>query len=90
MRQLLGVWTVMTLAVAYTCAQNLDDLPQYKPDEKIAECETIRSWGSGDMASLMKPWEAGFRKYQPGVRFSDTQFIERWVHAVPSWKFGIT
>ena len=32
----------------------------------------IRSWGSPQMGDLMKRWEAGFRKYQPGICFEDT------------------
>ena len=31
----------------------------------------IRIWGSGPMEGLLRAWEAGFRKSQPGVRFSN-------------------
>ena len=63
---------MLALAATCVCAQNLADLPQYKPEQKINECETIRSWGNADMASLLKSWEEGFRKHHPGVRFADT------------------
>jgi len=70
--RLLEVWAMLALAATCVCAQSLADLPQYKPEQKIAECETIRSWGNVDMASLLKSWEEGFRKHHPGVRFADT------------------
>ena len=48
---------------------NLDDLPQYKPDQKVSG--TIRIWGSGYFAqgNLGKYWEEGFRKYHPDIKF---------------------
>src|SRR6266511_1677216 len=72
MRRLLALWSMLTLAGTYAYAQTPNNLPEYKPQQKLSECETIRSWGSGDMADVMKAWESGFRKYQPGVRFADT------------------
>ncbi len=67
-------YVVAAIVIAATAAvgQKLTDLPQYKPDYKAAMCETIRSWGSSDMAGLLKSWEEGFRKYQPGIQFFDT------------------
>ena len=62
----------LLFTATFAFAQKLDDLPQYKPEHKASECETIRSWGSSDMAGLMKSWEEGFRKYQPGIQFVDT------------------
>ncbi len=74
MRRRLSIFNVGVVVISATCAagQKLTDLPQYKPEYKAAQCETIRSWGSSDMAGLMKAWEEGFRKYQPGIQFSDT------------------
>src|ERR1700704_1449260 len=48
---------------------DLDDLPQYKPEQKISG--TIRVWGSGYFAqgNLGKYWEEGFRKYHPEIKF---------------------
>ncbi len=47
----------------------LDDLPEYKPEQKVSG--TIRIWGSGYFAqgNLGKYWEEGFRKYQPDIKF---------------------
>ncbi len=47
----------------------LDDLPEYKPEQKVSG--TIRVWGSGYFAqgNLGNYWEEGFRKYHPDVKF---------------------
>jgi phosphate transport system substrate-binding protein len=47
----------------------LDDLPEYKPEQKLSG--TIRVWGSGYFAqgNLGKYWEDGFRKYHPEIKF---------------------
>src|SRR6266851_1970379 len=47
----------------------LDDLPEYKPDQKLSG--TIRIWGSGYFAqgNLGNYWEEGFRKYHPDINF---------------------
>jgi phosphate transport system substrate-binding protein len=50
----------------------LDSLPPYHPGEGVAG--TIRLWGHGApgldfMGMLVKSWEDGFRKFQPGVHF---------------------
>src|SRR6266404_5479318 len=71
-RRFLRVCLPIALAVACAHAQKVDSLPQYKPERRLLELEIIRSWGSEDMAGLMKSWEAGFRKYQPEIRFKDT------------------
>ncbi len=54
--------------VFYTTKFNLDNLPEYKPEQKVAG--TIRLWGlnyltDGDLA---KYWEDGFRKYHPDIK----------------------
>jgi len=53
----------------YTKRWNLDDLPEYKPEQKVSG--TIRVWGSGYFKEghLGTYWEEGFRKYQPDVKF---------------------
>src|SRR5712664_1005355 len=47
----------------------LDDLPEYKPEQKISGA--IRVWGSGYFAqgNLRNYWEDGFRKYHPDIKF---------------------
>jgi phosphate transport system substrate-binding protein len=56
-------------AANIVAAANLDSLPQYRPQQQVTG--TLRSWGSPDMAGLLKDWEQGFREYHPEVRFAD-------------------
>lgn len=53
----------------YTKRWNLDDLPEYNPEQNVSG--TIRLWGSGYFAqgNLGKYWEEGFHAYQPGIKF---------------------
>jgi phosphate transport system substrate-binding protein len=51
-------------------AQDPSALPEYKPERQLSG--VIRSWGTNRMATLMKYWEQGFRKYQPNVWFVDS------------------
>ena len=67
---ILWLFLMLTLTRAYT--QNPEKLPSYQPEQTVSG--TIRIWGHGSpkhdfMGRLMKYWEEGFRKYQPGVRF---------------------
>ena len=48
------------------------ELASYKPAQTIQTPEILRSWGSDEMAPLMKEWERAFTRYQPQVRFADT------------------
>ena len=63
MKSLCSLLTCVSLAAAPT-------LPEYKPESRVSG--VIRSWGSNHMATLMKYWQQGFRKYQPNVSFVDT------------------
>jgi phosphate transport system substrate-binding protein len=52
--------------------QALDGLPHYQPQQLVSG--TIRLWGHGApvldfMGMLVKSWEEGFAKFQPGVKF---------------------
>src|SRR5438477_4796074 len=51
-------------------AQDLSSLPDYRPDQRVSG--VLRSRGNDQMTALMKQWEKGFRKYQPGIQFADT------------------
>jgi phosphate transport system substrate-binding protein len=53
-------------------AQSVPQLAPYKPETKLRGPEVLRSWGSKEMADLMRLWESGFEHYQPEVRFADT------------------
>ncbi len=65
---------LITLLLVFTPvrAQNLDDLPQYKPERRVSG--TIRLWGHGSpkhdfVGKLVRSWEKGFARYQPDVKF---------------------
>src|SRR5260370_2409325 len=50
----------------------INGLPYYQPQQQVSG--TIRLWGHGApvldfMGMLVKSWEDGFAKYQPGVKF---------------------
>lgn len=53
----------------YAKRWNLDDLPPYKPEQKVSG--VLRIWGSGYFAQgkLRQYWEEEFRKYQPDMTF---------------------
>jgi phosphate transport system substrate-binding protein len=72
MRPLLAwvAWPAAACTVSLACAQDLSALPEYRPEASVSG--VIRSWGSDHMGTLMKYWEEGFRRYQPGVWFQDT------------------
>ena len=63
MKGLCSLLTCVSLAAS-------PSLPEYKPESRVSG--VIRSWGSNRMATLMKYWQQGFRKYQPNVSFVDT------------------
>ena len=48
---------------------SLDDLPPYAPAQQVSG--TIRNNGSA-FAGLLAAWEAGFKKYHPGITFQDS------------------
>ena len=54
--------------VFYTTRFNLDDLPHYKPGQRVSG--TIRLWGLNYITdgNLARYWEEGFRKYHPDAR----------------------
>jgi phosphate transport system substrate-binding protein len=56
------------LACAEVAADN-SALPEYRPGRQVSG--VLRSWGNDHMAAMMKNWEEGFHKYQPGVFFTD-------------------
>jgi phosphate transport system substrate-binding protein len=62
-------FSLCALLAHATFAKDVSTLPEYRPEQKISG--VIRSWGNPHMASLMKNWEAGFRRFQPDVYFAD-------------------
>jgi phosphate transport system substrate-binding protein len=63
--------TYVLIAVAVE-AQSIPQLAPYKPETQLSSPEILRSWGSKEMAGLMRLWEADFERYQPNIRFADT------------------
>jgi phosphate transport system substrate-binding protein len=57
-------------AVCTAAGLESSSLPDYRPQRHVSGM--FRSSGSNHMAALMSAWEAGFKKYQPGVQFADT------------------
>src|SRR5258706_12742513 len=51
-------------------AQEQSAVPDYRPDRQVSG--VLRSRGNARMATLMKQWEQGFKKYQPDIQFADT------------------
>jgi phosphate transport system substrate-binding protein len=68
---LLSVGALVAFAAHAASAAHTttETLPDYRPESTVSG--TLRSWGNPHMAALMKRWEAGFRKYQPGITFED-------------------
>jgi phosphate transport system substrate-binding protein len=77
MRRFLLVSMMLLCAVASARAQELERLPKYQPEQTVAG--TLRLWGHGSpdtdfMGRLVKSWEEGFSRYQPGVRFENRMY----------------
>lgn len=62
------VWLIVALIATWAQAQSLNDLPAYKPQQKVHG--TIRQFGYS-LGEMMPIWEEGFRKYQPEITFND-------------------
>jgi phosphate transport system substrate-binding protein len=66
----------MLLACAATtvfdtvAAQEPSALLDYQPRQQVSG--TLRSSGNGHMATLMKYWQEGFKRYHPEIRFADS------------------
>ena len=76
-RRSLTILTALALASACVCAQDPKVLPHYQPEQFVKG--TIRIWGHGSpkhnfMGRLMKYWEEGFRKYQPGIQIENKMY----------------
>lgn len=60
----------LTLWLGMLPTARAGDLPAYRPQARVSG--TVRIWGSPDDGWLIEELAAGFRKYQPGVRFQAT------------------
>ncbi len=68
---------MILFSTARVYGQNPEALPHYQPGQTVAG--TIRVWGHGSfkrdfMGRLMKYWEEGFRKYQPGIQIENRMY----------------
>src|ERR1700674_1637787 len=70
MKTLIASLLIAVVFPAGAAAQGLSSLPDYRPDQQVSG--VLRSRGNDQMTALMKQWEKGFRKYQPGIQFADT------------------
>lgn len=71
----------------YTQAFDISDLPQYKPDKKVAG--VIRIWGLNYLAdgNMAEYWEEGFRKYHPGAKIEWS--LKTTLTAIPGLYTGL-
>src|SRR6185312_10013464 len=60
----------LTVALGMASSGRAGDLPVYRPQAQVDG--TIKVWGSPEDGWLIDELEAGFRRYQPRVRFQDT------------------
>jgi phosphate transport system substrate-binding protein len=63
--------------VSSSRAQAAGSLPAYQPQQTVTG--TLRLWGHGSpttdfMGKLVRSWEDGFRKYQPGIQFENRMY----------------
>jgi phosphate transport system substrate-binding protein len=56
---------LLTLVLARLSAQDIESLPEYRPDQTVSG--DIRIWGTAAMLSITKYWGQDFRKHQPNV-----------------------
>src|SRR5512146_90063 len=60
----------LAISLGFSRPGHADDLPGYRPQTRVSG--TIRVWGSPDDGWLIEELEAGFRNYQPDVRFEQS------------------
>src|ERR1700730_10903811 len=69
MKTVIAGASLAIMFAASVAAQGLLSLPDYRPDRQVSA--VLRSRGNEQMTALMKQWEKGFRKSQPGIQFAD-------------------
>src|ERR1700730_2002658 len=69
MKTVIAGASLAIMFAASVAAQGLASLPDYRPDQEVSG--VLRSRGNDQMTALMKQWEKGFRKSQPGIQFAD-------------------
>lgn len=62
-----AIWILIALAAATSARA---DYPDYVPTREVHG--PLRVWGSGNMARVLRAWEAGFRRYHPDATFTES------------------
>ena len=75
--RLIPTLALVMLGITRGSAQDVEKLAHYKPQQIVTG--TIRIWGHGSpkhdfMGKLMKYWEDGFSKYQPGIHIENRMY----------------
>jgi phosphate transport system substrate-binding protein len=70
----LTVFASLALIVS-AHAEEIDTFPAYRAEQQVTG--VIRTWGHGSLeqdfiGGLVRTWETGFRKHQPGISFDTT------------------
>lgn len=60
----------LAISLGMARAARAEELPTYRPQTRASG--TVRIWGSLEDSSLIAGLQAGFRSYEPSVRFEDT------------------
>ena len=76
-RRCFATAAIILFFTARVSGQKLEALPHYQPGQTVSG--TIRVWGHGSfkrdfMGRLMKYWEEGFRRYQPGIQIENRMY----------------
>ena len=64
---ILAAWFLALIAGVNLCAA--DAVPDYQPQVRVTG--VLRSCGNPQMAALLKRWQAGFKRLQPDVQFTE-------------------
>lgn len=67
--RLISLRSIAGFAAALVLVLPVRAQSNYQPARRVRG--TLRVWGSAQMLELMRLWEAGFRRFQPEVRFEE-------------------
>jgi ABC-type phosphate transport system substrate-binding protein len=76
-RLIATAWLTCAVSATGAWAQDLDELPGYRPREQVSG--TIRLWGHGSfkadfMGDLVRAWAEGFASYHPDVKLENRMY----------------
>ena len=70
MLQLVALAVGAAMLMSTGASADSASLPRYEPQQKIDD--TLRSWGSKDMADLLQAWQKDFSRHHPQARYANT------------------